>query len=205
MEATISIKQFVKPTTLKEVILIDGFKRVLRQQKSTVNLDNVKAVNTLYMGIINHITYNFNANKFKNHQEVIKAMENVLGITGPKALAEFFDKYYNKLKKANFFMSILKKKKETRTAYRKGSRSYIDKDTTRTLAVRSKYGNTPVMFYELNGAVDGNNKELTLIKQSYKYDTGCNYYEVRPILLETWLNLPEWNQQQTCRTEVVDN
>ena len=32
---------------------------------------------------------------------------------------------------------------------------------------------------------------------------GCNYYEVRPILLSTWLELPEWNQQSTKMDEPI--
>ena len=101
-------------------------------------------------------------------------------------------------------MSKIKDPKELIKKYNVVSHnSYIDMDTTRTLVVRSKYGNHPVLFYDWNGPIC-DCPALWAIKMDYHYQTGCNYYEVRPILYSTWMELPKELQNATCIVDSSD-
>ena len=66
----------------------------------------------------------------------------------------------------------------------------------RTIVVRSKYGNGPVMTYSYDGPIRQNS--LNQIKMAYRYETGVSYYEARPILLSSWLKLDEEHKNATC-------
>lgn len=198
------IQQLVSPKTLKEVFIVKGIKEVLRTYKNTLDLNNKKHTSALYTQILNYCATHYSAGKFGTALDVKRSMSEVLHIESATMLGEILNKNVKKLKKANFSYTYIRLKKEKKFKYVKGHRSHIGADMTRTVAVRSKYGNTPVMFYEIHGALSTvANSELNAIKMSYKYDTGCNYYEVRPILLSTWLELPEWNQQSTVKVEVI--
>ncbi len=198
------IQQLVSPKTLKEVFIVKGIKEVLRTYKNTLDLNNKKHTSALYTQILNYCATHYSAGKFGTALDVKRSMSEVLHIESATMLGEILNKNVKKLKKANFSYTYIRLKKEKKFKYVKGHRSHIGADMTRTVAVRSKYGNTPVMFYEIHGALSTvANSELNAIKMSYKYDTGCNYYEVRPILLSTQLELPEWNQQSTVKTEIV--
>lgn len=198
------IQQLVSPKTLKEVLIVKGIKEVLRTYKGTLDLNNKKHTSALYTQVLNYCVTSYSAGKFETVWDVKRAMNEVLHIEGATMLAEILNKNMRKLKKANFSYTYIRLKKEKKFKYVKGRRSHIGADMTRTVAVRSKYGNTPVMFYEIHGALStAACSEINAIKMSYKYDTGCNYYEARPILLSTWLELPEWNQQSTVKTEVI--
>ena len=198
------IQQLVSPKTLKEVFIVKGIKDVLRTYKGTLDLNNIKHISALYTQILNYCATHYSAGKFGTVRDVKRAMSEVLHIESATMLGEILNKNVNKLKKANFSYTYIRLKKEKKFKYVKGHCSHIGADMTRTVAVRSKYGNTPVMFYEIHGAFTTEaGSEINAIKMSYKYDTGCSYYEVRPILLSTWLELPEWNQQSTVKTEIV--
>ena len=106
------------------------------------------------------------------------------------------------LEEQGYDMTKIKDPKELIKKYNVISHnSYIDMDTTRTLVVRSKYGNYPVLFYDWNGPVC-DCPALWAIKMDYHYQTGCNYCESRPILYSTWMELPKELQNATC---IVDN
>ena len=198
------IQQLVSPKTLKEALIVKGIKEVLRTYKSTLDLDNKKHTSALYTQVLNYCATRYSAGKFETVWDVKRAMNEVLHIEGATMLGEILNKNVKKLKKANFSYTYIRLKKEKKFKYVKGRKSHIGADMTRTVAVRSKYGNTPVMFYEIHGALSTVAcSEINAIKMSYKYDTGCNYYEARPILLSTWLELPEWNQQSTVKVEMI--
>ena len=198
------IQQLVSPSTLKEFFIIKGIKEVLRTYKSTLDLNNVKHINALYTQILNYCATQYSAGKFKTVWDVKRAMNEILHIEGAAMLGEILNKNMKKLKNADFSYTYIRLKKEKKFKYVKGHKSHIGADMTRTVAVRSKYDNTPVMFYEIHGPLSTvTGSEINAIKMSYKYDTGCNYYEVRPILLSTWLELPEWNQQSTVKVEII--
>lgn len=198
------ITRMLKPVTLKEALIVKGIKSVLISYKSTIDLENKKHLNALYTQVLNYCATHYSAGRFETVMDVTKAMHTVMNIESAMHLGEIINKHCKKLKKSNFSYKCIKVKKEKKSNYIKGKRSYIGSDLTRTVAVRSKYGTTPVMFYELHGAFTAEaGSEINAIKMSYKYDTGCNYYEVRPILLSTWLELPEWNQQSTVKVEII--
>lgn len=76
---------------------------------------------------------------------------------------------------------------------------------TRLMVVRSKYGTSEVKFYTVNGgSIKNNDPRINSIKAAYHYETGCRYFEARPILYSTWINLPVERQNATVMTDSSD-
>lgn len=100
-----------------------------------------------------------------------------------KKMIEMGEKYLNKYGKGlneNEFDSIKENKYE------------------RTLVVRSKYGEYPLKAYCISGgSLTSNDKRISHIKSLYRYETGCNYLEARPVLYTTWIDLPDEMKYQT--------
>lgn len=69
-------------------------------------------------------------------------------------------------------------------------------DEVRTVVVRTKYGNGPIMSYQVKGKIGKNT--MNPIKMAYRYETGVSYYESRPILLNSWLKLDDEHKNATC-------
>ena len=62
-------------------------------------------------------------------------------------------------------------------------------DVERLVVVRTKYGTHEPKMYTLKGAMNPENSNN--IRAMYSYESGCNYYEARPILYTTWVTLPD--------------
>ncbi len=62
-------------------------------------------------------------------------------------------------------------------------------DIERCIVVRTKYGTHDPLMYTIKGTL--NTEIADSVKAMYAYESGCNYYEARPILYTTWINLPE--------------
>ena len=78
-------------------------------------------------------------------------------------------------------------------------------DKTRLMVVRSKYGTSEVKFYTIQGgSINQNDPRINAIKAAYHYETGCRYFEARPILYSTWINLPVERQNATVMTDSSD-
>lgn len=71
-----------------------------------------------------------------------------------------------------------------------------EEDEVRTIVVRSKYGNGPILSYQVKGKIGKNT--LNPVKMAYRYETGVSYYEARPILLNSWLKLDDDHKNATC-------
>jgi hypothetical protein len=68
----------------------------------------------------------------------------------------------------------------------------------RTMVVRSQFGDYGVLAYQIpGGSIKSNDSRISHIKSLYRYETGCPYYQARPILYSTWVNLSEEEQVQT--------
>jgi hypothetical protein len=80
-----------------------------------------------------------------------------------------------------------------------------DENRTRLMAVRSKFGGTEVKFYNIDGGpINQNDPRINAIKAAYHYETGCKYFEARPILYSSWINLSPENQVATVMTDSSD-
>lgn len=76
---------------------------------------------------------------------------------------------------------------------------------TRLMVVRSKYGTSEVKFYTISGgSINQNDPRINSIKAAYHYETGCRYFEARPILYSSWINLPVERQNATVMTDSSD-
>jgi len=83
--------------------------------------------------------------------------------------------------------------------------SETDDVKSRLMVVRSKYGTSEVKFYTINGgSIHQNDPRINSIKAAYHYETGCQYFEARPILYSTWINLPVERQNATVMTDSSD-
>lgn len=59
----------------------------------------------------------------------------------------------------------------------------------RCVVVRTKYGTHDPLMYTIKGSLT--TEVANAVKAMYSYESGCNYYEARPILFTTWINLPD--------------
>lgn len=207
MKKSSVITEFIKPTTIQSCIIVSGIKEFLRTTSHTYILDNPRSVSALYANMCIFIL-NSNINgihrKYKTVNDVKAGIKKYLSISNGAEFAAFMIDNKTKLMVAKVSFKAIrlpKAKKCTHTAYK----THHGLNMERSVAVRSKYGDTPVMFYKLKGSMSStDNKEVNEIKMQYKYDTGCKYYEVRPILLSTWMELPPNKQIATVDTEVVE-
>lgn len=62
-------------------------------------------------------------------------------------------------------------------------------DVERLVVVRTKYGTHEPKMYTIKGALTTETADG--VKAMYAYETGCNYFEARPILYTTWITLPD--------------
>ena len=62
-------------------------------------------------------------------------------------------------------------------------------DVERLVVVRTKYGTHEPKMYTIKGSLTS--ETANTVKAMYAYESGCNYYEVRPILYTTWIILPD--------------
>lgn len=198
METTVTL---FDNRTLQKVFLQDGIKAVLNKRKSPLRLENEKDGRIFFSDVQDYIVKHDSHGLYTTYANIAAAFKKYGVNNGVELIvAMFVNKEH--LNAQGYDISKIKDPKELIKKYNVVSHSsYIDMDTTRTLVVRSKYGNYPVLFYDWNGPIC-DCPALWAIKMDYHYQTGCNYYEARPILYSTWMELPKELQNATC---IVDN
>ncbi len=200
METTVTL---FDNRTLQKVFLQDGIKAVLNKRKSPLRLENEKDGRIFFSDVQDYIIKHDSHGLYTTYANIATAFKKYGVNNGAELIvAMFVNKEH--LNVQGYDMSKIKDPKEIIKKYNIVSHnSYIDMDTTRTLVVRSKYGNYPVLFYDWNGPIC-DCPALWAIKMDYHYQTGCNYYEVRPILYSTWMELPKELQNATCIVDSSD-
>lgn len=189
--------------TLQKYFLQEGIKEVLKKRKTPLRLDNEKDGRVFFSDVQDYIIKHDSHNLYTTYSNIIAAFKKYGVNNGVELIFEMFEKK-DELAKQGYDMSKIKDPMELIKKYNIVShRSYIDMDTTRTLVVRSKYGTTEPLFYDWNGPLR-DCPQLWAIKMDYHYKTGCNYYDVRPILYSTWMELPHEQQLGTCVTDKTD-
>ena len=200
METTVTL---FDNRTLQKAFLQDGIKAVLNKRKSPLRLENEKDGRVFFSDVQDYIVKHDSHGLYTTYANIAAAFKKYGVNNGVELIvAMFVNKEH--LNVQGYDMSKIKDPKELIKKYNVVSHiSYIDMDTTRTLVVRSKYGNYPVLFYDWNGPIC-DCPALWAIKMDYHYQTGCNYYEVRPILYSTWMELPKELQNATCIVDSSD-
>ena len=139
------------------------------------------------------------------------ALEKSLGISDYTSLVEILAGNESALKAAkyptNLFVGCSSKRSRKSKAVHNGIKvtGYTDakqcKDVKRSIAIRSKFGNFPVMFFEISGIMDGSSAEVVAAKMEYHYQTGCPYYETRPMLLSNWMETDSYKHLKLPTTK----
>jgi len=198
METTITL---FDNRTLQKVFLQDGIKEVLKKRKTPLRLENEKDGRTFFSDVQDYITKHDSHGLYTTYGNIMTAFRKYGVNNGVELIVAMFEKK-DELEKQGYDMSKIKDPMELIKKYNIVShRSYIDMDTTRTLVIRSKYGTTEPLFYDWNGPLR-DCPQLWAIRLDYHYKTGCKYYETRPILYSTWMELPPERQIASC---TVDN
>ena len=200
METTITLFDNV---TLQKVFLQEGIKAILKKRKMPLRLENEKDGRTFLSDVQDYIIKHDSRGLYTTYANIVTAFKKYGVFSGEDLLIFMYDKR-DELSKQGYDMSKVKDPKEIIRKYNiQGRTSYIGMDTTRTLVVRSKYGNYPVRFYDYVGAVM-DSPQLRAIQLDYHYSTGCPFFERRAILLSTWLTLPEERKYATCTPDGTD-
>lgn len=187
--------------TLQKSFLQDGIKAVLNKRKSPLRLENKKDGQVFFAAVLDYIIKHDSHGMYTTYGNTMVAFKKYGVYGGLDLIVAMFERK-KQLNEQGYDMSKIKDPMELIKKYNVvGHRNYIDMDTTRTLVVRSKYGNYPVLYYDWNGPVH-DCPALWAIKMDYHYQTGCSYFETRPILYSTWMELPKELQNATC---IVDN
>ena len=198
METTVTL---FDNRTLQKVFLQDGIKAVLNKRKTPLRLENEKDGRVFFSDVLDYIIKHDSHGLYTAYANILAAFKKYGVNNGVELIVAMFDRK-EQLEEQGYDMSKIKDPLELIKKYNVvGRRSYIDMDTTRTLVVRSKYGNYPVLFYDWNGPIC-DCPALWAIKLDYHYQTGCKYFETRPILYSTWMELPKELQNASC---VVDS
>lgn len=198
METTVTL---FDNRTLQKVFLQDGIKAVLNKRKSPLRLENEKDGRVFLSDVQDYVIKHDSHGLYTTYANILAAFKKYGVNNGIDLIVAMFD-HKEQLEEQGYDMSKIKDPRELIKKYNVVSHnSYIDMDTTRTLVVRSKYGNYPVLFYDWAGPVC-DCPALWAIKMDYHYQTGCSYYEARPILYSTWMELPKELQNASC---VVDS
>ncbi len=198
METTVTL---FDNRTLQKVFLHDGIKAILNKRKLPLRLENEKDGRVFFSDVQDYIIKHDSHGLYTTYRNIMDAFKKYGVNSGVELVVAMFD-HKEQLVEQGYDMSKIKDPKELIKKYNVVSHnSYIDMDTARTLVVRSKYGNYPVLFYDWNGPVR-DCPALWAIKMDYHYQTGCSYYEARPILYSTWMDLPKELQNATC---IVDD
>lgn len=198
METTVTL---FDNRTLQKVFLQDGIKAVLNKRKTPLRLENEKDGRVFFSDVLDYIIKHDSHGLYTAYANILAAFKKYGVNNGVELIVAMFDRK-EQLEEQGYDMSKIKDPLELIKKYNVvGRRSYIDMDTTRTLVVRSKYGNYPVLFYDWNGPIC-DCPAMWAIKLDYHYQTGCKYFETRPILYSTWMELPKELQNASC---VVDS
>ena len=189
--------------TLQKVFLQEGIKAILKKRKMPLRLENEKDGRTFLSDVQDYVIKHDSRGLYTTYNNIINAFHKYGVYSGVDLIITMFEKK-DELEKLGYDMNKIKDPMELIKKYNVVSHhSYIDMDTTRTLVVRSKYGTTPPLFYDWNGPLR-DCPELWAIRLRYHYDTGCKYYDTRPILYSTWFELPKERQMATCSVDGTD-
>ena len=190
--------------TLQKAFIQDAIKVCLRFRKNAIRLGNVKDARAFMAEVHDYLIKHDSCGLYTTYENIWNALERY-GVTTGMELITLMDNKREELTGLGYDMSKIKTIKSDefkKSGYKSfGRRSSIGMDDTRTIVIRSKYGNYPPMFYDYEGPVR-NCPEMTKIKLDYHWATGCKYYEVRPILKMNWDALPE--DKKNC-TVVCDS
>lgn len=67
-----------------------------------------------------------------------------------------------------------------------------EKDNERVIIVRSQFGDYDVLAWTINNSsIKSNDPRISHIKALYHYVTGCHYFQARPVLYTTWVNMDD--------------
>ena len=68
----------------------------------------------------------------------------------------------------------------------------------RVVVVRSQFGEYDLISWNIpGGSITSNDSRINHLKACYSYLTGCPYFQARPVLYTTWLNLSDEMKYQT--------
>lgn len=200
--------------TLNNVVMNDIIKNFMRRTKNTYTIGNSKSMMKFYTDCIAAILDSLSNHKWHSTSDVKKALANG-GIDSSSKLEVIISENLDNMKKEYFDTSIFKFKL---TNLQKKGKAYVkkygagiaanipieaDANADRWIVVRPKFGNHEPKRYLLHGTTN-NTHEMTMIKLAYHYETGTKYFETRPILYSTWVNLPVERQLATCAVDTSD-
>jgi len=70
--------------------------------------------------------------------------------------------------------------------------SFENLDNSRLMVVRSQFGEYDLKVYPLKGgAIKDNDTRINHIKALYRYETSCPYFQARPVLYTTWVDMDD--------------
>ena len=200
METTVTL---FDNRTLQKVFLQDGIKAILNKRKSPLRLDNEKDGRVFFSDVQDYIIKHDSHGLYTTYANTLAAFKKYGVNNGVDLILAMFERK-DQLNAQGYVMSKIKDPMELIKKYNiVGYHNYIDMDTTRTLVVRSKYGNCPVLFYDWNGPIC-DCPAMVAVKMDYHYQTGCKYFETRPILYSNWMELPAELQNATCIADDSD-
>jgi hypothetical protein len=202
--ANVSDSKFYVPGHfLQATILTDAIKkyfRILNNRHSKISVNNPKQMATLFAGIISYIS--INVPRFSTLSSAKYSLSKYLNINNSNDLTNLLAGNGKLLKQSGYACDFLigikcKGLKETKRNFKLYKRASSVKDVTRSLVVRSQFGNYPPVFFQLQGATSEVHK-ISALKMAYREQTGCPFFQARPILMTTWVNLSEEQQHATC-------
>lgn len=191
------------------VIIQDAFKKAFyimkanKHQKSVKCLEDMKS---LLSSIITEMTrvHLYNCKGTRTRKYCAELLAGYTGIQNAEDLANYICSFYKELEAAKVSLAMVKgyiptkrgrksSKEKVEPKFKRVSRKRVElMDVERVMAVRTKNGNGPVFFYPFTGVISP--EVFGEIKRQYTFDTGVNYYDVRPILYTTWVNRSPENQ-----------
>lgn len=191
--------------TLQRAPLQEAIKIVLGKRKSNLWINKEKDARVFFYDVIEYIRTHDSAGRYTNAHNIVEGFKHY-NVKNGIELFMLMDENREVLQKNGYNMDRLKNPTLILEKYHIkhcGEGVHIDPSTVRRIIVRSKFGNFPVHTYEYAGAVcDG--EQMRQIRYDYHRQTGCSYFETRPILESTWLALPVEMQNGTCVCDYSD-
>ena len=198
--------------TLTSVTLLDSMKLFFATNRATFKITRKTGAKNLYDRIFVHIMKTIPT--LSNPYTLSKQIE-AYGIKNYTDLATLFLERSDDFLEANFKLKCIHELSDSKLdAMSLAGRAFIkehgkgreltsdfepeedEDEEVRTIVVRSKYGNGPILSYTYRGVIKNNS--LSAIKAAYYYETKVSYFEARPILLNSWLKLDDAHKNATC-------
>lgn len=199
--------------TLTSITLLDSMKLFFATNKETFKITKKTGAKNLYDKMMVHIMKTIPT--LSNVYTLSKQLE-AYGIKNYTDLSTLLLERTDDFLEANFRLGCIPELSAERlTALDLKARAFIkengngkaitpdfeieeddEEDETRTVVVRTKYGNGPILSYSLKGKIGRNS--LNHIRAAYQYETGVSYFEARPILLNSWMKLDDDHKNATC-------